>query len=98
MTRRMKKPAIIFFAALIFSALLSSALAGCSKKPRSIFDYKDCVFSGTGGLLKTVEPEDNNGYSLVLLSAGSPVKLLDWNKEREYEEYLKTIYKAEDSK
>lgn len=83
MTRRMKKPAIIFFVALISSALLSSALAGCSKKPRSIFDYKDCVFSGTSGLLKTVEPEDNNGYSLVLLSAGSPVKLLDWNKERE---------------
>ena len=83
MTRRMKKPAIIFFVALISSALLSSALAGCSKKPRSIFDYKDCVFSGTSGLLKTVEPEDNNGYSLVLLSAGSSVKLLDWNKERE---------------
>ena len=83
MTRRMKKPAIIFFVALISSALLSSALAGCSKKPRSIFDYKDCVFSGTSGLLKTVDPEDNNGYSLVLLSAGSPVKLLDWNKERE---------------
>ena len=59
------------------------ALAGCSKKPRSIFDYKDCVFSGTSGLLKTFEPEDNNGYSLVLLSAGSPVKLLDWNKEWE---------------
>lgn len=59
------------------------ALAGCSKKPRSLFDYKDCVFSGTSGLLKTVEPEDNNCYSLVLLSAGSPVKLLDWNKEWE---------------
>ena len=125
MTRRMKKPAIIFFVALISSALLSSALAGCSKKPRSIFDYKDCVFSGTSGLLKTVEPEDNNGSSLCVRFYSAPKSgLCLYGDEQfknqyeawrfsdsgeilshrvfrdnlEYEEYLKTIYKTEDSK
>ena len=88
---------------IVLLVLLQIALCACGTRkkvgdkedntPRSFFDYENCVFVGKHGLRKTAKPEENNGYSIMLIAAGTPVKILDWNRD----EGVHVISKTDDS-